>query len=535
MCRCVITLRNIVVPLVAAALVAGCSAPTAAPGEAGPAGDGTTMTLADGYEPDDLNPLLGYGAEGASKFYDGLYARDAQRTLQPALASGPATSSPDRLSWTVPLRAGVTFHDGSALGPEDVVATYAAIIDPARAATIRSSVPMLAGVEAVGDDAVRFRLSYPYGAFPARLTSGILPSEALEGGGPVSDLPVNTRAVGTGPYRLAEWRRGDTMVMESNPGYWGGAPSVTRVTVVFATDDNTRAQRTAAGEFDGTVLPPALARAVAQQSGLALREHASADYRTVALPFANPVTADPAIRAALNRSVNRQGMIDAFLAGQGEPAHHPIPGVLPEQVEPSATFTFDPAEAGRILERAGWVPGPDGVRVRGGQAARFTLMYPATDTVRRDLAQAFASDVRAAGIDVRLEGLGWEAIEPRMGADALVLGGGDPFDPGFKAWQLLHSSNAADGFNNPGSYRNASVDAALDTALRAPDEAARTAAVKEFQRAYVADPGMVFLAFLGHSYVTRDAWDGYTPVVEPHTHGTTWGPWWNLQDWTPRS
>ncbi|OLL74107.1 Dipeptide-binding ABC transporter, periplasmic substrate-binding component [Pseudonocardia sp. Ae168_Ps1] len=534
MCRCVIALRNIAVPLLAALVVAGCSAPTPAPGESAPTGDPTTMTLADGYEPDDLNPLLGYGAEGASKFYDGLYAHDADRALQPALAAGEATPSPDRRSWTVPLRQGVTFHDGSTFGPEDVVATYRAILAPDRAATIGSAVPMLERVEPVGTDAVRFDLSYAYGAFPARLTSGILPSEVLQDGGPVADLPVNTRPVGTGPYSLVEWRRGDTMVLQANEGYWGGAPAVKRVTVVFATDDNTRAQRVGAGEFDGTVLPPALAKAVAAQSGMALREHSSADYRTIALPFANPVTADPAIRAALNRAVNRQGMVDALLAGQGRPASNPIPDALPEQVEPSAAFDFDPAGAARLLDEAGWAPGPDGVRARNGQAASFSLMYPATDTIRRDLAQAFASDARAAGIDVRLEGLGWEAIEPRMGRDALVLGGGDPFDPGFKSWQLLHSSNAADGFNNPGSYSNPQVDAALDAALRAPDDAARDEQIRAFQRAYAADPGMVFLVFVGHSYVSRDSWDGYVEVVEPHTHGVTWGPWWNLEDWTPK-
>lgn len=527
-------LRNIVVPLLAALVVAGCTAPTPAPGEPAPAGDPTAMTLADGYEPDDLNPLLGYGSEGASKFYDGLFARDAERNLQPALAAGEATASPDRRSWTVPLRRGVTFHDGSTFGPEDVVATYRAILAPDRAATIRSSVPMLAAVEPVGADAVRFDLAHPYGSFPARLTSGILPSEVLAGGGRVSDLPVNTRPVGTGPYALVEWRRGDTMVMRANERYWGGAPAVKRVTVVFATDDNTRAQRAAAGEFDGTVLPPALAKAVAEQSGMTLREHLSADYRTIALPFANPVTADPAIRAAMNRAVNRRGMVDALLAGQGRPAYHPIPDVLPEQVDPAAAWRFDPVGAARVLDGAGWSVGPDGVRIRGGQAASFTLMYPAADTVRRDLAQAFASDVRAVGIDVKLEGLGWEAIEPRMGRDAVVLGGGDPFDPGFKAWQLLHSSNAADGFNNPGSYANPQVDATLDAALRAPDAASRTEHTRAFQRAYAADPGMVFLVFVGHSYVSGAHWDGYVPVVEPHTHGVTWGPWWNLEDWTPK-
>ncbi|WP_207223665.1 ABC transporter substrate-binding protein [Pseudonocardia sediminis] len=510
-----------------------CTAPTS-----GPAATPSSMVLADGYEPDDLNPLLGFGQEGASKIYDGLYGHDADRVLQPRLAAAPATAAPDGRSWTVPLRTGVSFHDGTAFDAADVVATYRAILDPSRASTIRSSLPMLTGVEATGPATVRFDLSYPFLEFPGRLTLGVLPSEALAAPGPLANSPVGTAPVGTGPYRLGEWRKGSSMTLEANSAYWGGAPAVQRITIVFATDDNTRAQRVAAGEFDGTVLPPALARSVADggaAQGLVLREHASADYRTVTMPFANPVTADPAIRAALNRAVNRQGMIDGLLAGQGEPASTPIPSVLPELVEPTAVFGYDPDGAGRILDAAGWVRGPDGTRSRGGTPARFTLMYSATDTVRRDLAQAFASDARAVGVTVALEGLGQEAIKARLGRDAMVLGGGDPFDPAFKSWQLLASANAADGYNNPGSYRNAAVDAALDAALRAPDEAARAAQVRRFQQAYVADPGMVFLAFLGHSYVSRDRWDGYRPVVEPHTHGTTWGPWWNVEDWTPRT
>ncbi|HWN28428.1 MAG TPA: ABC transporter substrate-binding protein, partial [Actinomycetospora sp.] len=507
-------------------------------GPSGPAADPAAMVLADGYEPDDLNPLMGYGEEGASKIYDGLVSFDAERDPQPNLAAAPPTASADGLSWTVPLRQGVTFHDGSPFDAQDVVATYSAVLDPTRAATVASGFPMVRAVSAVDPSTVRFDLTYPFLLFPGRLTLPIVPSEALATPGPASDLALGTQPVGTGPYRMVEWRRGSSMVLEANPRYHGGAPAIRRITIVFAEDDNTRAQRTTAGEFDGTVLPPSLARGIAGQAeaqGMALREHASADYRTITMPFGNPVTADPAIRQALNRAVNRQGMIDALLAGQGTPASTPIPGVLPEEVEPSAQFAFDPAGANAVLDAAGWVRGPDGVRVRDGLPARFTLLYGASDTVRRDLAQAFASDARAIGVEVALEGLGWDAIDPRLGTDAVVLGGGNPFDTAFKSWQLLHSSNAADGYNNPGSYRNPQVDAALDAAQRAPDRGSRAEELRRFQTAYAADPGMVFLAFLGHSYLTRDRFDGYQPVVEPHTHGTTWGPWWNVEDWTSRS
>jgi peptide/nickel transport system substrate-binding protein len=517
-----------------ALVIGACSAPTAPGGAAGADADPTRMVLADGYEPESLHPLLGYGAEGASKIFDGLVAHDADRQLQPALAAALPEPAPDLLSYTVPLRDGVTFHDGSAFDAQDVVATYTALLDPAYASSIRSDHVTLAGVDALDARTVRFRLTQPDAAFPHRLTLGIVPAEAVATPAPLESSGFSTQPVGTGPYRLAEWRRGTSMRLEANPRYLGGAPAVRTIDLVFAVDDNTRAQRMRAGEFDGTVLPPALAETFAG-SGYAVHHHPSADYRTVTLPTAHPVTGDPAIRLALNHAVDRQGMIDALFAGRGAQASTPIPQVLTEYAEPSAQFRFDRAEAERILDGGGWVRGQDGTRTKDGVPARFTLMYAASDSIRRDLAQAFTSDARAVGVDVLLEGLGWEAIEPRMGADALVLGGGTPFDPDLVSYPLLHSSYGGDGFNNPAHYANPAVDAGLDAARLATDPAARAAAVKEWQRSYAAAPGFVFLAFLDHSYVVRERWDGYRQVVDPHSHGTTWGPWWNVEDWTPRS
>lgn len=515
------------------ALVA-CSAPANPPGASAVADE---LVLADGYEPESLHPLLGYGTEGASRIFDGLVAHDAERRLQPALARELPQPSADGRTWTVRLRDGVRFHDGSSFEAADVVATYRALLDPTTASTETTTFSMVTGVRELDPRTVRFDLAFSYAAFAHRLTLGVLPSEALAEPGPAEQSAMNSEPIGTGPYRVGEWRKGERLVFEANESYWGGAPEISRVTVVFATDDNTRAQRMSAGEFDGTVLPPGLAHTFDHRDGYSVVGHRSADYRTIMLPTGNPVTGDPAIRLALNHAANRQGMIDALLAGAGEPAYTPIPPALASYAGPGATFAHEPQRARQILQQAGWTPGPDGIRQRGGQPARFTLMYPASDTVRKDLAQAFASDAREVGVDVRLEGLGWEAIEPRMGADALVLGGGSPLDPDLVSYQLLHSSFAADGFNNPGSYANPAVDAALDTARRTLDQDGRVRAYRDFQQAYLADPGMVFLVFLNHTYVIRDSVEnyrarGYREVVEPHSHGTGWGPWWNIEDWS---
>jgi peptide/nickel transport system substrate-binding protein len=502
------------------------------PGE--PVDDG--IVLADPYEDEALNPLLGFAEEGMGKIFDGLVTHDAARRPQPALASAVPEASQDGRTWTARLRRGVTFHDGSSFGPEDVVATYRTLLDPKMASPMASSFRMVESVRQTGPDTVEFRLRHAYVPFVHKLVLGILPAESLSGGGRLQELPVNTRPVGTGPYKLTEWRRGERLVLAANDRYWAGPPKIKRVTVAFVPDDNTRAQRMRRGDFDGTVLPPALAGTFAHTDGMTVYGHDTADYRGVMLPQKNPVTADLAIRRALNLAADREGMIRALLAGRGKPAYGPVPPVPGSFAEPTAAFRHDPAQAARILDAAGWRAGEGGVRSKDGRQARFTLMYPSADSVRKALASGFASDAGKVGVRVDLIGLGWDAIEQRMRRDALLMGGGTALDPDLVAYGLLHSSQAEDGFNNPGSYDDEAVDAGLDKARENADPAVRTEAYRAVQRRLVENPPWVFLVFLEHTYVVRGEWAGYQKVVDPHVHGVlTWGPWWNLEQWARRA
>ncbi|MEU4763007.1 ABC transporter substrate-binding protein [Actinosynnema sp. NPDC023794] len=514
-------MRALLPPLLVVALLAaaGCTGATTPSAEG--TSDNSALVLADPMEPTTLNPLLGYGREGVSKLYDGLVDHRADGSVRPQLAADAPKPAADGLSWTVTLREDVKFTDGTSFGPEDVVATYRALLDPASGSTERAAYAELSGVEQLDVHTVRFTLARPWAAFPHTLVLGILPSEAL--GGPLRDV----RAVGTGPYKLVDWRKGDRMVLEANASYFGGEPKIRKLTVVFVPDDNTRAQRMQAGEFDGTALPPRLAASFSAANGMRVITHRSADLRAVTLP-GGAVTGDSAIRMALNHAVNRKGMVDNLLGGQGAVVSTPVPDALPEFVETGARFAYDKALAELLLDQAGWARGADGVRARDGVAARFTLMYPIGDVVRADLATAFAADAKAVGIDVQLAGLSWEALAPRLGADALLHGGGTPFDPDLMTYQPLHTPN-------PWGYSNPQVDAALDAGRTSLDPAQRAAAYKQFQRAYVAAPGMVVLASVRHTYVVRENWNGYQEVVDPHAHGAlSWGPWWNLEKWTPR-
>jgi peptide/nickel transport system substrate-binding protein len=517
--------------------VAGCADPDAGNGR-----DAASLVLADGYALDSLNPIAGYAESGEGKLYEGLLriaARDAATNpqLEPALAAAAPEVSADARQWTVRLRDGVRFHDGSTLDADDVVATFGAILDPVVASPLATSYEMLERVEKVDDSTVRFQLKYSYAPFDRKLLLGIVPSEALATPVLVTESTLNNSPIGTGPYKLRSWRKGSEMVLVANDDYREGAPEVRQLTVVVATDDNTRAQRTASGEFDGTSLPPKLASTFADRDGYRVVAHPSADWRGVSLPADHPVTGDPAIRLALNYAVDRAAMVRTILNGYGHPAHTPVPESFGAYHDPSAAFPHDPAKAAQLLDEAGWRLGADGIRVRNGQRAAFTLMYFPNETLRRDLGLAFTSDAKKIGIEVHLEAVDRPQFRPRIPVDAGVLGGGDnPYDPDTQLYSALHSSyadhDANNPFANPSGYRNPTVDAALDTGRRSLDPEARVAAYREVQRAYVADPAYVMLVFLDHTYVMKESdWTGTTPVLEPHSHGASWGPWWNLKDW----
>ncbi|MFF3853872.1 ABC transporter substrate-binding protein [Micromonospora sp. NPDC002575] len=511
--------------------VAGCSSAGTSTGDASGAG---TVVVATAGEPDTLNPVLNYGPDGASLIFDGLVARDARNELVPALARELPTVSVDGKTVTAKLREGVRFHDGSPLTAQDVVFTYQSVLDPKVDSTLRSDLDMLASVTAPDPATVVFALKHAYAPFPQRLALGIVPAKAFAGQD-VNKAEFNRKPVGTGPYRVTSWTPGDRLVLAANETYWGGKPKNSGVVVAFVADDNVRAQRMRAGEFDAAELTPKLAAGFDGQRGYRVQRVPTADYRGVMLPMGNPVTGDLAIRRALNAAVDRQAMVTGVLGGAGEPAFGPVP--------PSSAFAepsiagrpaADPAAATATLDAAGWLPGPDGTRVRAGRQAAFTLMYPATDSLRKELALAVTADAKKVGIKVTPQGLTWDAITPRMKTDAVVMGYGTPYDPDFVSYKLFGSAFAQQGFFNPGSYRSAVVDAALQQGRDSADPAVRKAAYGRFQKQLAADVPWVFLTYLQHTYVVKDAVAGVTPRVEPHEHDVANSLWWNIDTWSKK-
>ncbi|GHF29580.1 hypothetical protein GCM10010218_08430 [Streptomyces mashuensis] len=525
------SVRGAAAAAVAGVLVAGgagCSAPGGADG--GRAKDMLVVGLAE--EPETLSPLLGYGKDGNSKIFDGLLRHDAAMRLQPALATALPRVTDDGRTYTYSLRKGVTFSDGKPFTAKDVVFTYRTILDEKTNNAAKGELDAIDQVTAQGDDTVVFSLKYPYAPFAERTVLPIVPEHAAAGQD-VNTGPFNTTPIGTGPYVLTGWSKGEKLTFKANPHYWGGEPKIKKLTMAVVKDDDVRATRLRTGDLDGAILPPELAKGFKGDKSRTTITARTTDFRGVTLPTGNKVTGDLAVRRALDLAVDRQAMVDTLLEGAGRAGYGPVPTDSPWFAK-GTERPHDLEKAKKLLDDAGWKAGDDGVREKDGTRAAFTLWYPAGDKLREEHALAFAADAKKAGVTVTVQSGTWEVIEPRMKDDAVLAGGGNPADPDFDLYNLLHSSLALDGFNNMAAYRNPDVDKALEEGRRGGDQAARKAAYDTVQRGLADNPGYVFLTHVDHVYVVKDAWKDLTTQVEPHDHGLGAGPWWNAEDWQPK-
>lgn len=522
------------------AALSACAIPNASPAApqqplqplpSAPSGQLLVVSLSS--EPQNLNPLYGDIYEGNWKIFNGLVTYDKNLNLVPSLAAALPQFSADGKTVTVKLRDGVKFHNGAPLTADDVVFTYSAILDPKAASRLADQYDSLNDVKALDASTVQFTLNRPDPAFAEKLWVGIVP-KALLTGKDLTKADFNKAPIGTGPYIFKEWKAGERIVLEANPNYFDGKANIQRIVFTFTEDENARATQLANGSVDIGGLPPKLAQPFRRDARFKLIEVPSADFRVVVLPNQNPILKDPAVRRALALGINRAQMVKGILDGAGEPAYGPIFSNQPSF--DGTPIAYDPDKARALLKDAGWTESKaDGFLYnKAGTKLGFTLMYPASDSLRKEIALVVRSDLAKVGVDVDVQGFGWDVIKERIKNDANVFGWGLPYDPDLELYKLYHSKFADDDdpFTNPANMKNAAVDAALDAARTTLDAAARKAAYQKFQQLMREDGSWLYTVRLRHVIVVSARVSGYDPQVEPHAHGFARGMSWNLERWS---
>ena len=470
-----------------------------------------------------FDPALGWGAG------EHVHEPLIQSTLtvtNPDLSIGydlatQVTSSDDASVWTVTIREDACFSDGVPLTAEDVAFTY----NTAKASNPVADFTMLERAEAMDAYTVVFTLNQPFSVWPYTMaTLGILPQHAYQAS------TYGQQPIGSGRYLLKSWDKGQQVILEANPSYYGEAPAIREVVILFMTEE---AAYLAAKAGQADVCYTAASYTTGGVEGYSLLEVETVDNRGFNLPTdpdSNPVTADRALRQAINLGLDREALIEQVLYGRGTPAYS-VCDKLP-WYNPAAQVSCDPQAAAGLLEAGGWQMGEDGVRYEDGLKAAFPLLYPTGDSVRQSLAAAVAEQLAPLGIQVTPEGVGWDTAYTRALTQPLMWGWG-AHTP-MELYNIYHTApDAQSARYSP--YANAQVDAYMDAALAAPD---LETAYDLWQKAQwdgttgvtqEGDIPWVWLVNVSHLYWVRDGLVVAGQKIHPHGHG--WSIVNNVDEW----
>lgn len=497
-------------------------------------GSAEQIVLAIGGESEEgYDPTLGWGRYGAPLFQSTLLKRDENLEIVNDLATDYSVSE-DGLTWTVTIREDAVFSDGEPLTAADVAYTF----NKAAESGGLTDVTQLEQATAVDERTVELELKQPQSTFVNRLiTLGIVPEHAHG-----DDYARNP--IGSGPYKMVQWDEGQQLIVEANPEYYGEAPGIERLVFLFVEEDGAFAAAKA-GQAQVAAVPQSLA--VQEIEGMTLRDVVSVDNRGLMFPYqpagsgttpdgdpiGNDVTADLAIRQAVNYAVDRQALVEGILEGYGSPAYGPVSGLAWE--EPQANIEDgQPERAQEILAEAGWADSDgDGIVEKDGLDAEFTILYKADDSIRQALALATAEMLEPIGIRVNVEGKSWDDIEPLMHSNVVVFGWGSHDQT--EMYNLYHSQSAQGDYYNTGYYANEAIDTTLDLAMGAPSEAEAITYWKAAQ--WDGDEGVTtkgdaawaWLVNLDHTYFVDECLDVGESQVEPHGHG--WPITANIAEW----
>ena len=491
------------------------------------------LILAIGGEPDNgYDPLLGWGRYGHPLFQSTLLTRDAEMKTQPDLATEWALSD-DRLTWTIKLRDDIKFSDGTALTAKDVAFTF----NQAKTAGGTLDLTVLDKAVARDDTTVEITLTKPWITFSEFLyTLGIVPADSY---GP----DYSRNPVGSGPYEMVSWTEGEQLIVRQNPNYSGTKSPFEKITFVF-TDDDTSLAAAHAGQVDMTSVRAATADA--PPAGFRQVVVDSVDNRGMSFPMrpdtgetdadgnpiGNDVTADLAIRQAINLGLDRDQIVEVALLGHGTPAFGPADG-LPWS-NPDAAIAYDPDAAKALLDAAGWVPGPDGVRMKDGLRAAFPIVYPASDATRQALTVTVVEQLKGLGIEATPLGKSWEDIG-RLNHSSAILYGWGSHTP-LEVYSLYQSSWGGIASYNAGFFSDPTVDAHFAKAQAAESleasypewQAAEWDGETGFSARGLA--GWAWLVNLDHIYYVNECLDLGPTQIEPHGHG--WPITALIQNWT---
>lgn len=464
---------------------------------------GGTVIIGTPQEPGMMNTLLTSSSiEDAivSLFDEGLISVNENGEYVPVLAKELPTVSEDGLVVTWKLREGVKWSDGSDFNCDDVKFTMdGALSDLSQVSA--SGYRDIESLECPDPYTVVATFGEVYAPY-LRLFAYTVPDTA----GPLEQMEtwdINEHPVGTGPYILSEWVRGDHLTFTKNPYYREeGKPYLDSVIIKILPSREVGMQLLGTGEiqalWDLTEANFPELTSLAEQ-GVSYVSTATGENELLSLNFGandgtapadpatapHPVLADLKVRQAIQYAIDKQKMVDTLLYGNVKAGNSAVPIGTFACPQPVSEFSLEKANA--LLDEAGWVAGADGIREKDGVRMSLKIATTTGNLLREQTEQVLAEMLKAAGIELVIENVpsdvlfaGWESDGMRDHGtyDIVMYTTGPSTDPDSHLYSSFHSSQIPTAENegsgsNFSRYINADVDAWLNEASSITDTAKR--------------------------------------------------------------
>ncbi|CCG03708.1 ABC transporter substrate-binding protein [Blastococcus saxobsidens] len=340
--------------------------------------------------------------------YDPLIMQTAEGTYEPYLAESIEPNE-DFTSWTMKLREGVTFHDGSPLTAEVIAQNLAILKEPT--SNVAGALAEVTGATAVDPLTVRYDLAAPNAAFPALLTTTPGMPFSMENYNALGKDGANAEPVGTGPFVFEEWRRDDQLTVTANESYWGSdlglGPYLDEITFRPIPDEDSRLQSLLSGDVDAfQTLRQSVIRQAQEEAadgGMALHTFLGNNAGNSIFNTLVPPLDDPRVRQALTHAVDQEQLIEV-LGGTGisPPQTQFFSEESPYYSEAVAEAypDYDPEKAEQLLQE--YIDDPqrsDGLPVGSPIAIEYNCQ---PDPSLVELSQAYQAFWSNVGVDVSL-------------------------------------------------------------------------------------------------------------------------------------
>lgn len=423
----------------------------------------------------------------------------------------------DGTTLTYRLEDDLRWSDGEPLTAEDVAFTYRMLAHRDAGLPLSYVTSRMDSVVTLGDTAVTFHFARRYPGMLFDTGVGILPEHVYGEVPPAEFMGLSGRATGTasargdsalvvsGPFRLAEWSRGERVVLVRNVA---GITAPRLDTLVFRIlpEETTRLAELRAGRLDLARLDSYReANRLSARDGVRILRMPRRAYDYIAWnPAGHPAFGDPRVREALSLALDREEILAALDMGQwAEPAAGPYGPLFPQLRVPADSARHDPDRARALLEEAGWSRSGDAeVRSRNGRALRFELATQAGSDRRTSALELIRGELGAVGAEAEVRTQEFNSLFSRMRSgdyQAALLGWQVGLDPDISPfWRDPASPLNVVSYDDPG------VAARIDSALAAPTRGAAAPHWRRAAREIAADHPYAFLWYFDVLYAARD-------------------------------